>query len=235
MRQNFIVYAHVRPDTGKIFYVGKGTLKRLKHRANRNPHWHNIVNKCGGFDAIILHDGLTEPEAFRLEIDQIKTLRLSGAELCNMTDGGDGISGFKFSDETKLKMSLTRKGRPAPNKGKRASAEARENMRRAAIGKVFSDEHRARLRKKRTQPVSKETRDRISKALTGKSLSSEHVAKMSKKIVCLDTGVIYKSVRDASLSLGVWPASVSRVCRGQLGQTGGYRFAFIDNNQQVTT
>ena len=50
----YYVYEHTRPDTGNVFYVGKGSFKRAYSKAKRNKHWHNIVNKAQGFSVNII-------------------------------------------------------------------------------------------------------------------------------------------------------------------------------------
>ena len=47
MSNNFYVYVHRTADTGRIFYVGKGTKNRAWTKGSRNLHWRNIVNKHG--------------------------------------------------------------------------------------------------------------------------------------------------------------------------------------------
>ena len=47
MSNNFYVYVHRTADTGRIFYVGKGTKNRAWTKGSRNLHWRNIVNKNG--------------------------------------------------------------------------------------------------------------------------------------------------------------------------------------------
>lgn len=96
----FYVYAHYTLDTNKIFYVGKGKLKRHLSKANRNKFWHNIVNKHG-FKAVILYDNLNEPESFLREIAIIKSLKRHGFKLANLSTGGEGSSGFKQSEQFK--------------------------------------------------------------------------------------------------------------------------------------
>jgi hypothetical protein len=52
-----IVYQHRRKDTNEIFYIGRGkTNKRAFSKANRNNHWHNIINKFGYIVEIIFEN-----------------------------------------------------------------------------------------------------------------------------------------------------------------------------------
>ena len=107
---NFYIYLHLRKDTCKIFYVGKGCHKRAKVKSNRkNKYWHNIVNKYG-YAIKIFKSNLSEQDAFKLEETIIKFLKQKGYKLANMTNGGKGgISGYKHSEITKKKISENRK------------------------------------------------------------------------------------------------------------------------------
>jgi hypothetical protein len=58
--------------------------------------------------------------------------------LHNRTDGGDGVSGFTHSPETRAKLS-------AANKGKTLSPETREKLSAARKGETFSPETRAKM------------------------------------------------------------------------------------------
>lgn len=131
---NFYVYIHRRLTTGEPFYVGKGRGSRAHSLNSRNAHWKNIVAKDGGREVEILIDGVDEEFAFLVEMEAISKLRLIGSNLVNMTDGGDGPSGLKHSEESKLKM-----------RAKRMSDEAKAKMRAAKLGKKCSPEHRANM------------------------------------------------------------------------------------------
>ena len=102
------VYKHIRPDTNEVFYIGIGVRKnRINSHKSRNPLWKNIVNKYGMISEII-EDNLTWDDACSREQFWIKCYGRKNNNtgiLSNMTDGGDGLSGFKHSDESKLKTS----------------------------------------------------------------------------------------------------------------------------------
>ena len=145
----FYTYAHTKPD-GTIFYIGKGVKRRAWKTHNRNSHWKSIVQKYGNFNVEILANWKTEEEAFKHEMLLIDCFKDLGYLLANKTNGGEGASGYKHSDETKLKMkhktseetkqkiSIARKGKYSgknhPRFGKVVSKEIREKMRIANKG-----------------------------------------------------------------------------------------------------
>lgn len=107
MENKYYVYQHVRLDTLEPFYVGKGKDSRAYSRWGRNKHWYNIVNKVG-YSVEIVQDNLTEEEAFNLEIETIANYRKLEYKLCNMTNGGEGVSGCTPSEKTRAKMSASK-------------------------------------------------------------------------------------------------------------------------------
>lgn len=107
----YYIYEHIRPDTGKIFYVGKGSKYRYKVTQGRNCHWQHIVAKAGGFEARIVVDDLDEEFALFIEEERIDQLQRLGYTLANMSSGGETPS---FSDEAKLKMSESHLGEKNP-------------------------------------------------------------------------------------------------------------------------
>lgn len=90
----YYVYGHIRPDTGVIFYVGKGCKKRAYSCYNRSNHWKNIVNKNNGnFEVKIFNWFIDEETAFYSEIWIISQL-FSFGHLTNKTSGGEGVRGW---------------------------------------------------------------------------------------------------------------------------------------------
>lgn len=117
----FYVYAHLHPESGIPFYIGKGKKNRAFSLEYRNDFWQKIVTKYG-FEHIILDSNLTEKESFELEKYWINRIGLfkSGGTLTNITKGGfggDTISNHpnkkNIIDKIKLSLSL----RPNSNLG----------------------------------------------------------------------------------------------------------------------
>ena len=103
MENVFYVYEHYKPNCNEPFYVGKGHDDRAYWKYNRNPHWHNIVNKHG-FEVRFVAENLSEQDAFWLEnVCIVGWGRKDKDEgpLVNMSDGGEGSSGAIRSDEWK--------------------------------------------------------------------------------------------------------------------------------------
>ncbi len=125
----FYTYAHYTTE-GRLFYIGKGHGRRAYFFHNRNKYWLNVVHKYGNPVVKILAKGLSEAEALIHEIKLIKFYKDLGINLCNMTDGGEGTSGLKLSDEHKQKISAKLKGRP----GKKPSAETLLKLSLSHIG-----------------------------------------------------------------------------------------------------
>lgn len=153
----FYVYVHKRMTDGKVFYVGKGSKKRITDTYTRNKFWHHTVNKHGYF-AAVSKSFECEIEAYEYEIKLIKYYRSRKAPLVNIELGGKGGTkgrdmtacmkaakksniGRKkpHSEETKRKLSLAHTGR-------KMSEEAIEKMRIALIGRPVNEITREKLR-----------------------------------------------------------------------------------------
>ena len=109
MRRDYYVYFLFREEGGEPFYVGKGTRNRWAGHekdalAGGSSHKARIIRKIiielSHLPKKKIAEGLTEEEAFALEVRLIADIgRYPNGPLVNKTDGGDGVSGFKFSEE----------------------------------------------------------------------------------------------------------------------------------------
>lgn len=57
---------------------------------------------------------------------------------------------------------------------------------------------------------------------------NEKIAKaISKSIRCIETDVIYKSIKEAGQQTGLNQSSISKACRGKLKTCGGFHWEFV--------
>jgi hypothetical protein len=206
----FYVYLHGRPD-GSVFYVGKGSGKRAyDFRNNRNPHYLRTIEKVGKANIrMSVFPCESEPDSFYVETMIIDLLRKRGDRLCNLTDGGDGVRGYKPTPETIEKVA-------SKLRGKKLSAEHRAKMSAAHAGRKFSEATRRKISEAltgkdrsrfftpeaianmtaaaKTRAPSPTRNQSISAALKGKKLSDEHRANLSKA----HTGLPWSEARRAA-------------------------------------
>jgi len=157
----YYTYGHYTADKTRLFYIGKGKKNRMHEKSSRSNHWRSIVEKYG-LHVELLAKWETEEEAFEHEKFLIECFRPL-TKLCNLTDGGEGISGYVVPEEILYKWS-----KKPHNTGKHWSEEVKKKLRDAQIGIPRG-------------PQSKEHSAKIGNALRGKPKSPEHIAKMSEK------------------------------------------------------
>jgi hypothetical protein len=99
----FYTYAHTKPD-GTIFYIGKGHGKRAWSRDSRGRHWKHVVAKYKNYGVEILANWDTEEAAFDHEKLLISCFIDLGFKLANLTNGGEGSSGYRWTSEQKNRI-----------------------------------------------------------------------------------------------------------------------------------
>jgi len=129
--RRFYVYMYLRSkdsEHGKRltpYYIGKGTKERAFYSNRRGAK----VPKDQSYIAFI-QEGLTESEALSLErycIALYGRVDNGTGILRNLTDGGEGVSGFKFSEESRRRLSKS-------HMGHRHTEETRAKMSRSRSG-----------------------------------------------------------------------------------------------------
>lgn len=108
----YYVYAHLRLDTGKVFYIGKGKSNRAYSKHGRNNFWKAIVNKYG-YRVEIVANNLTEKDSFNKEIELISYYKDLGQCEANLTLGGDNPPSWKgktFTVEHRKNLANNHKG-----------------------------------------------------------------------------------------------------------------------------
>jgi len=116
----FYTYVYIDPRNGVPFYVGKGTKHRWKAHLTRatNNYVKGAIRHIreAGFEPTVKFLVTDVDEEFALLVEQEAIAKygrrdLGTGTLFNMTDGGDGITGYVKTDAWKSKVSAKLKGR----------------------------------------------------------------------------------------------------------------------------
>lgn len=95
-----IVYQHINKKTQEVFYIGIGKgEERAYHKDNRGKFWKDYISKYPDYEIKITHKDIIWEEACAIEkylIAFYGRRDLGHGSLVNMTDGGEGILGYKF-------------------------------------------------------------------------------------------------------------------------------------------
>lgn len=197
----YYVYLLLYPETGIPFYVGKGKGDRYSQHLQEteattcNVFKYRVISqiRAEGREPVaqIYRCDLTEFDALELETYLIAQIgrRCSGGTLTNLTNGGEGTSGYRFTEEQRKKLSESHVGlqqteeckakRAQKLRGIKRSLEDVERCRQAKLGpknpaygkpsprrgKKATDETKAKIREARAKQVcTSETRRKMSDA-----------------------------------------------------------------------
>ena len=181
---------------------------------SKNPHFHRAIEKYGwdGFDHIIIKDHLTKEEACQMEILLIAENKTTDSSYgYNNTDGGEGVSGYNHTEETKRKLSEKMSGSHNPNyMGVHNSPEQMEKLRLANLGSHHSEEHKRK----------------IGDALRGQHYHDDEfkkrLAERSRKAIMQDDGTVFPSVESAARHYGVTHGAIIRAMKRNQKSCGHY-------------
>ena len=188
------IYQYRDLKTGEIVYIGKDSNieNNIRCNAHKNPSKYNhqpfnrvLQNNPDRYQYEIIYIGDFDDNLLNtLEINSIAEENPK----FNFTKGGDGISGYKHSDESKRKISEAKKGKKHSEETKRKLSEANKGEKNPRYGKYPTLETRKKLseaNKGKNHPnygkhLPKETRCKISESHKGKKLSNETKRKISE-------------------------------------------------------
>jgi len=213
-----IVYLVTNRVNGKR-YVGK-TKRDLDRR------WYeHVTHSHGGSEAMALYRAIRKhgPDAFDLsvleecdteeQLDEaekrwIRELGTFGREY-NMTEGGDGLKGYRHTEETKRRMSESRKGSRNHFYGKKwgrqgpLTEEIKEKLRQAHLGLRHTEASRGKISEVQYVRV-------VQSDAEGNPLAT------------------YLSLKDAEVITGIKFQNISRACRFSHRTAGGYRWQYLN-------
>lgn len=235
----YTVYEHINKTNNKKYIGITSNQVEIRWKKGKGYSEHlpigRAFNKYGwdGFEHIILYENLSEDEAKEIEIKLIKELNTQDSRYgYNLCDGGEGVSGWKHTDEAKRIMS--------------EKASKRTGDKNPNYGNYWSDEQKRIASEKKKENMSDETRKKLSKSAKervgiknpffGKHHNKETKEKLSsyrkRKVrqYNIDGSFIkeHDSIRDAGESVGVNPVAISNCCRGMSKTSAGFMWRYSD-------
>ena len=197
-------YAHSKPD-GTIFYIGKG-IGRRAYSKNRNDYWKRIVAKYG-YEVQILAYWDTEKEALNHEVLLIACMKDMGIELCNLTEGGEGATGYQHSEEHKASLKGNSYGASTWGmtfKGKKHSEESKAKMSYVRIGN----------KNKAGTTLSEESKAKISASNLGKPKFKKRVL-TPEQVLEIRPRIGYRNIAQLAREYGVGESTIRRIRDGE--------------------
>ena len=194
----YYTYAYLRED-GTPYYIGKGSRYRIYRNGGRPCQRPKDKSKI-----IYLKQNLTEEEAFRHEIYMISVfgrIDLGTGILYNKTNGGEGMSGYKFSEESKQKMRErnlnkthsqdTKQKMSDSRKGKKQSESWIKKRTNKLIGKKRTDEQKERISQSH---IGQKPWNR---GITHSEKTKKTLSKIKKGMVWWNNGIICKMSKES--------------------------------------
>ena len=197
-------YAHSKLD-GTIFYIGKG-IGRRAYSKNRNDYWKRIVAKYG-YEVQIFAYWDTEEEALYHEVLLISCMKDMKIELCNLTDGGEGATGYKHTNEHKTKLKGNSYGASTWGmtfKGKKHSEESKAKMSYVRIGN----------KNKAGTTLSEESKAKISASNLGKPKFKKRVL-TAEQVLEIRPRIGYRNIAQLAKEYGVGESTIRRIRDGE--------------------
>lgn len=147
----YYVYIHRRADDGRVFYVGKGKGWRAWQKYKRSIFWMNVEKKHGRTVHVVMRFS-NEECAFSFERALIS--HYGRENLCNLTDGGDGVRGVIISDDQRRNHSIRMSGENHPQYGKPHSEEMKRKLSFIAKTNPRSIEARLKIQAMKRRKIS---------------------------------------------------------------------------------
>lgn len=190
----YTIYLRTNLVNGKQYVGQTNNFKRREYNWY-NTNWsyagkliNNARKKYGvdNFKTSILDVVKTQDESNEMETYYIKLFNTKTPNGYNLTDGGEGCSGYNISDEIKKRLSEVNKGENNPFYGRHHSKETIEKLK----NRVITDEWRNKISEAtkgrpsvfKGKHHTEEAKQKLREAHLGKKASEETKKKLSDKM-----------------------------------------------------
>ena len=210
---NYKVYMHIFPNN-KV-YIGI-TSQKPKRRWNNgqgyknNQYMTNAIMKYGWDNVIhkILCTNLKKEEAEEIEIKLIKEYKANNKRYGYNIEYG-GCHNGKTSE-------ITRKRISEANKGKHNSPKTE-----------FKKGHITIITEEIKQKISEKNKGKHASVRT--EFKKGHKPLNVRKVLCIESDVVYDTIKKASEDTNVMACHISQVCNGKRKSAGKLHWKFIEN------
>lgn len=210
---NYNVYIHIFPNS-KV-YIGI-TSQKPKRRWNNgqgyknNQYMTNAIMKYGWDNVIhkILYTNLKKEEAEEIEIKLIKEYKADNKRYGYNIEYG-GCHNGKTSE-------ITRKRISEANKGKHNSPKTE-----------FKKGHITIITEEIKQKISEKNKGKHASVRT--EFKKGHKPLNVRKVLCIESDVVYDTIKKASEYTNVMACHISQVCNGKRKSAGKLHWKFIEN------
>lgn len=256
--RKYLLYIHENKINGKV-YVGitskENPEKRwLKGNGYKGSYFYNAIQKYGwdGFEHKVLFRNLSQQEAFNLEKRMISDLKANDRKYgYNIADGGNfpGEAALKtlenLAKEREIKVVRLNDGKIYPSI---VEAEKDNNTYNSLIVKVCKKQRHNAGKMKNGDPIFwsywNENLD-VSKELEQRKIlkNLSKYKNKSQKVVCINTGEVFLSLKDAENKYGVWLENIIKCCKHKYDYAGKdkngfplrwmYYFDYITENKET--
>ena len=222
MEKTVYIYIILNPITNEVRYVGKTT--NIKRRFYQHLHtklnsycskWIFSLLKQNIIPEFSIIDEVTEDNWQFWETYWIAQFKSWGFNLTNLTSGGEGCNNRLVSKETRIRISNNQKNEKGYWFGKKFSDEHIKNMIRTGenhhyFNKKFSEEHKKKISlSKKGINLTTEHKIRIGNSIKGENNP------VAKKVIDIETGIIYNTIREASMNCNIKYTTLFAQLRGK--------------------
>ena len=249
----YCVYAHVNKVNGKAYVGvtkygdnpnkrwknGRAYLDKNDNGEYRQPHFAYAILKYGwdNFEHEIIASKLTKEEADNFEELLVEKLNLTDSKFGYNIRNGGGSTG-DLSNETKKKISESRKGISFSEEHRRALSDALKGIKQSEetvkkrvaklSGKKRSEEVKVKLSESIKKSFTLERREKISERNRIKwsdpnaRLKQGEIARQirSQPVFCIELNRIFPSAKEAESLTGVNDSNIGYCCNGKRASAG---------------
>lgn len=251
--ENYCVYCHTLTDGRK--YVGLTCYGDNPNRRwengngyikdkNNVSYFGHAIQKYGwdNFKHEILENNLSKEEACEREKYYISLWKTNNKKYgFNLTSGGEGSSDVKWTADMRKAQSDRLKGKNTWSVNRKDSEDTKKKKSVAMKLKMQDKDYKDKILKalnkardnvwnkgKKLSEVHKQKlKDSWDTERHQKQLKENH-EKMCKPVLCVETGLKYKSSKDAEQKTGICYKTIRNCCLGKYKTAGGYHWQEID-------